>query len=270
MLDKIKESRLFLENRLSGRPKIAVVLGSGLGALIQQIEILEEVEYASIPHFTASTVAGHKGTLIHGRLNKVELLILNGRTHYYEGLSMSEIVFPIRVLHALGIQTLILSNAAGGLNPSFAIGDVMIMKDHLNFFGDNPLIGKNYDELGPRFPSMNEPYSHRIIRLAHEIAKKHALPLQQGVYAGVSGPNFETPAECKAFYIMGADAIGMSTIPENIAARHLGMEVFALSVITDLAVIGQMEEISHEEVLKAASIATPTMVKLIQEMISYL
>ncbi len=267
MLEKIAQSKNFIQSKINGSPRIAIVLGSGLGAIINHVHILNEVEYADIPHFNISGVAGHKGTLIHGTLNEVEVFILNGRIHYYEGWTMEEIVFPVRVLHSLGVKTLILSNAAGGLNPSFSIGDVMIMTDHINFFGDNPLIGKNYDELGPRFPSMNEPYSKRIIHLAHEIAKEKYLRLQKGVYAGVSGPNYETPAECKMLYILGADAVGMSTIPENIAAIHLGMEIFALSVITDLAIIGQMEKISHEEVLKAANIATPTMIKLIYNLL---
>ena len=235
-----------------------------------QIHIIDEIAYLDIPHFNISGVAGHKGTLIYGTFHGVELLILNGRIHYYEGWSMEEIVFPTRVLHAFGVKTLLLSNAAGGMNPSFKIGDVMIIKDHINFFGDNPLMGKNNDELGPRFLSMNEPYSKRIIQMATQIAKQHHLSLQKGVYAGVSGPNYETPAECRMLHILGADAVGMSTIPENIAAKHVGMEVFALSVITDLAVVGQMEEISHEEVLKAASIATPTMIKLIYELLPQL
>ncbi len=194
-------------------------------------------------------------------------MVMSGRFHYYEGYTMKEVTFPIQVMKAMGVEKLILSNAAGGMNPTFKIGDIMIIKDHINFFGDNPLMGKNYDELGPRFPSMNEAYSKRLVKLAHEVGKDLGIYLQQGVYLGVSGPCYETPAEYRAFYIMGADAVGMSTVPENITACHLGMEVFALSVITDLGVIGIVEVATHEEVLAAAQIAGPKMIKLVSEML---
>lgn len=267
MLEKIKESASFLRGKVTINPKIGIVLGSGLGGLVDQVEIITEIPYKDIPNFPVSTVAGHRGSLIFGKLNNVEVMVMSGRFHYYEGYKMKEVTFPIQVMKAMGIEKLILSNAAGGMNPTFKIGDIMLIKDHINFFGDNPLMGKNYDELGPRFPSMNEAYSKRLVKLAHEIGKKLGIYLQQGVYLGVTGPCFETPAEYRAFYILGADAVGMSTVPENITARHLGIEVFALSVITDLGVVGVVEEASHEEVLAAAATAGPKMVQLVAEML---
>lgn len=267
MLQKINESAAFIKSKINTVPAIAIVLGSGLGNLSEKVNVNLEISYKDIPNFPISTVQGHKGSLIFGELNGVNVMVMNGRFHYYEGWKMEEVVFPIRVMHALGINKVILSNAAGGMNPSFQIGDVMVIKDHINLFGNNPLMGKNYDELGPRFPSMNEAYAHKFIKLAFDVAKKHNIPLQKGVYVGVTGPCFETPAEYRAFYTLGGDAVGMSTVPECIAARHMGMEVFALSVITDLGVIGQVEEASHEEVLAAAETAGPKMVKLVSEML---
>lgn len=267
MLQKIKESATFLKSKITINPKIGIVLGSGLGGLIDEVDIITEILYKDIPNFPISTVVGHHGSLIVGKLNNVEVMVMSGRFHFYEGYTMKEVTFPIQVMKAMGVEKLILSNAAGGMNPTFKIGDVMIIKDHINFFGDNPLMGKNYDELGPRFPSMNEAYSKKFVKLAHQVGKELGIYLQQGVYLGVSGPCYETPAEYRAFYIMGADAVGMSTVPENITARHLGMEVFALSVITDLGVIGTVEEASHEEVLVAAQTAGPKMVKLVSEML---
>lgn len=267
MLQKIKESATFLKSKITINPKIGIVLGSGLGGLIDEVDIITEIPYKDIPNFPVSTVVGHRGSLIVGKLNNVEVMVMSGRFHFYEGYTMKEVTFPIQVMKAMGVEKLILSNAAGGMNPTFKIGDVMIIKDHINFFGDNPLMGKNYDELGPRFPSMNEAYSKKFVKLAHQVGKELGIYLQQGVYLGVSGPCYETPAEYRAFYIMGADAVGMSTVPENITARHLGMEVFALSVITDLGVIGTVEEASHEEVLAAAQTAGPKMVKLVSEML---
>lgn len=267
MLEKIKESASFLRGKVTINPKIGIVLGSGLGGLVDQVEIITEIPYKDIPNFPVSTVAGHRGSLIFGKLNNVEVMVMSGRFHYYEGYKMKEVTFPIQVMKSMGIEKLILSNAAGGMNPTFKIGDIMLIKDHINFFGDNPLMGKNYDELGPRFPSMNEAYSKRLVKLAHETGKKLGIYLQQGVYLGVTGPCFETPAEYRAFYILGADAVGMSTVPENITARHLGIEVFALSVITDLGLVGVVEEASHEEVLAAAATAGPKMVQLVAEML---
>ena len=267
MLQKIKESAEFLKGKISVNPKIAIVLGSGLGDLAKSVQVTEEILYRDIPNFPVSTVEGHKGSLMFGRLNGVEVVVMNGRFHYYEGYHMNDVVFPVRVFHAIGIEKLILSNAAGGMNPTFQIGDIMIIRDHINLFGNNPLMGKNYDELGPRFLSMNDAYSKDFIKTAFDVAERNGIYLQKGVYLGVSGPCYETPAEYRAFYILGADAVGMSTIPEVIAARHMGMQIFALSVITDLGVIGVVEEASHEAVLKAAGEAGPKMVKLVSEML---
>lgn len=259
-----------MKEKISGKPKIAIILGSGLGNLVKSVELISEIPYSEIPFFSVSAVEGHKGTLLFGRLNGVEVVILNGRTHYYEGHSMQAITFPIYVLQAIGIQQLILSNAAGGMNPSFKVGDIMLINDHINFFGDNPLIGENDERLGARFVSMDSAYSPRLLRIAEEVAKREAIPHQKGVYVAVSGPNFESAAECKAFYILGGDAIGMSTIPETIVARYLKIEVFALSAITDLAIIGEMEETSHEAVLQAAAIAGKKMEKLVFNMMPLL
>lgn len=264
---KINETVEYLNNRKTINPKVAIVLGSGLGGLTKHMEIIDEIPYQEIPNFPVSTVKGHKGTLIFGRLNGVEVVVLNGRFHYYEGYTMDVVTYPQQVFAGIGIKTIVLSNAAGGMNPTFQVGDIMIIRDHINMFGTNPLIGPNDDDLGPRFPNMSEVYSHRLIKLAHEKAKAINLHLQEGVYMGVTGPCFETPAEYKAYHIMGADAVGMSTVPEAIVSHYRGMEIFALSVITDLGVVGQVMEASHEEVLLAANGAEPKMVKLICEML---
>lgn len=265
--EKINETVEYLNNRKTINPKIAIVLGSGLGGLAAKVDVLDEIPYQEIPNFPVSTVKGHKGTLIFGRLNGIEVVVLNGRFHYYEGYPMDVVTYPQQVFAGLGVQTLILSNAAGGMNPTFQVGDIMIIRDHINFFGTNPLLGPNDDKLGPRFPNMSEVYSHDLIRLAHEKAKLNNIHLQEGVYLGVTGPCFETPAEYRAYHILGADAVGMSTVPEAIMAHYRGMKIFALSVITDLGVVGQVMEATHEEVIEAANNAEPNMVKLICEML---
>ena len=263
----IRETVDYLNNRKTINPKVGIVLGSGLGGLTKALDIVDEIPYKEIPFFPISTVKGHKGTLIFARLNGVEVVVLNGRFHYYEGYPMEVVTYPQQVFCGIGVKTIILSNAAGGMNPTFKVGDIMIIRDHINFFGTNPLLGPNDDELGPRFPNMNEVYSQRLISLAHQKASENNIHLQEGVYMGVSGPCFETPSEYKAYWILGADAVGMSTVPEAIVAHHRGMEIFALSVITDLGVVGMKAETSHEEVLAAANSAEPKMVKLICEML---
>ena len=268
--ERIKTITNFLNEKKKGNPKIAIVLGSGLGNLVSKLSIDISIPYSEIPEYLVSTVAGHKGAWIYGKLNGVDVIVLSGRFHYYEGYTMQEVTLPIQILKEIGIEKVILSNAAGGMNPTFKVGDVMLIKDHINLFGDNPLLGPNDDRLGPRFLDMSEAYSRKMIKLAFETAKKHHLHIQEGVYMGVTGPCFETPAEYKAFYIMGADAVGMSTVPETIMARYRGMEVFALSVITDLGIVGQIEKVSHDEVLKAAEIAGPVMEKLVSEMLPLL
>ncbi len=267
---KIEQTVAYLNNRKTINPKIAIVLGSGLGGLTEKVEIVDEISYSEIPHFPVSTVEGHKGTMIFGRLNGVEVLVFSGRFHYYEGYPMDVVTYPEQILNGLGIKTLILSNAAGGMNPTFQVGDIMLIRDHINHFFTNPLIGPNDDTLGPRFLNMSEAYSHRLLKLAQQTGKKLNIHLQEGVYIGVSGPCFETPSEYKMFYLFGADAVGMSTVPEVIMARHRGIEVFALSVITDLGIIGRVEKASHMEVLAAAAAAGPQMVELIYNMVPHI
>lgn len=264
---KIEETVSFLKSKTNIHPKVAIVLGSGLGGLTQSVEVADEIPYTEIPNFPVSTVKGHKGTLIFGKLNNTEVMVFNGRMHYYEGYPMSVVTYPQQILSGLGVKILILSNAAGGMNPTFKVGDIMIIKDHINMFGANPLLGPNDDTLGPRFPNMSEVYSHRLIKLAYQKAKEEGIHLQEGVYMGVTGPCFETPAEYRMYHIMGADAVGMSTVPEAIMAHHRGIEIFALSVITDLGIVGQVMEATHEEVLEAANTAGPNMVKLICAML---
>lgn len=264
---KIEETVSYLKSKTSIHPKVAIVLGSGLGGLTQSVEIADEIPYTEIPNFPVSTVKGHKGSLIFGKLNNTEVMVFNGRMHYYEGYPMSVVTYPQQILSGLGVKCIILSNAAGGMNPTFKVGDIMIIKDHINMFGDNPLLGPNDDTLGPRFPNISEVYSHRLIKLAYQKAKETGVHLQEGVYMGVTGPCFETPAEYKMYHIMGADAVGMSTVPEAIMAHHRGIEIFALSVITDLGIVGQVMEATHEEVLQAAQTTGPNMVKLIFAML---
>ena len=270
MLERIEKIAGFLNSKKTGNPKIAIVLGSGLGSLVEKMDKEYEIAYKDIPNYPVSTVQGHKGVWIYGKLNNVDVVVLNGRFHYFEGYSMKEITLPIHVLKEIGIEKVILSNAAGGMNPTFKIGDVMVIKDHINFFGNNPLIGQNNETWGTRFPDMSEAYSKRMRGIAFEMAKKHHFHLQEGVYIGVSGPCYETPAEYKMFHILGADAVGMSTVPETIVAKYRGMDVFAMSVITDLGIVGQIEKASHEEVLKAARLAEPLMEKLVSEMLPQL
>jgi len=264
--EKLQKTIEFLQKRMTIQPKVAIVLGSGLGGLTKSMEVIDEIPYKEIPNFPVSTVKGHKGALMFGKINNVDVVVLSGRFHYYEGYPMETVTYPEMVFAGLGIKTLILSNAAGGMNPTFQVGDIMVIRDHINFFGTNPLLGPNDDTLGPRFPNMSEVYSKRLRKLAHQKAKENDIHLQEGVYIGVTGPCFETPAEYKAYYLLGADAVGMSTVPEAIIGAYRGMEIFAFSVITDLGVVGQIMEATHEEVLAAAKTAEPKMIKLVYEM----
>ncbi len=268
-LDKIQESAAWLRNRVGGEmPKTAIILGTGLGELVTHIDIKESIPYKEIPNFPISTVEGHSGRLIFGNLGNKYIMAMQGRFHYYEGYSMKEATFPVRVMKALGVKTLFVSNAAGGMNPDFKVGDLMIITDHINLFPDHPLRGKNYAELGPRFPAMNEAYSRRLIDKAREIARNEGIRLVEGVYVGTQGPTFETPSEYRFFYRIGGDAVGMSTVPEVIVARHAGMEVFGMSVITDLGGEGIFLDVSHEEVQKAAAKAEPIMSHVMEEIIN--
>ena len=270
-IEKIQETAAFLQEKVGGEmPKVAIVLGSGLGNLADKIDIKAAIPYGEIPNFPVSTVEGHKGQLIFGMLGKKYVMAMQGRFHYYEGYSMKEATFPIRVMKAIGVKVLCVSNAAGGMNPDFRVGDVMLITDHINLFPDHPLRGKNYNELGPRFPAMNEAYSHRIIDLARKIAKENKIRLMEGVYVGTQGPTFETPSEYRYFYRIGGDAVGMSTVPEVIVARHAGIDVFGLSVITDLGGEGIYVDVSHEEVQQAATKAEPIMTLMVQEVINRL
>ena len=238
MIEKIKETAAFIKEQFSIIPETAIILGTGLGELVNHITDQKELAYKDIPNFPISTVEGHSGKLIFGKLGTKDIMAMQGRFHFYEGYDMKQVTFPVRVMKQLGVKTLFVSNAAGGMNPTFKVGDLMVIRDHINLFPEHPLHGKNYNELGPRFPDMSEAYSKRLIKKAFEIAEKNNIYLQQGVYVGTQGPTFETPAEYKYFKIIGGDAVGMSTVPEVIVARHSDMEVFAISVITDLGVEG--------------------------------
>ena len=267
MLEKIQETAAFLKARITTHPETAIILGTGLGSLAQEITQKHEIAYSEIPNFPISTVEGHKGKLIFGKLGDKDILAMQGRFHYYEGYSMKEVTFPIRVMRELGIKNLFVSNAAGATNPDYEIGDLMLITDHINFFPEHPLRGKNID-YGPRFPDMSEAYSKEFIEKALEIAQRKNITLRQGVYIGTQGPTFETPAEYRMFRILGADAVGMSTVPEVIVANHCGIKVLGISVITDLGVEGKIVEVSHEEVQKAADAAQPRMTTIMKELVN--
>lgn len=267
MLEKIQETAAFLKARMTTHPETAIILGTGLGSLAREIVQAHEISYSEIPNFPISTVEGHKGKLIFGKLGNKDILAMQGRFHFYEGYSMKEVTFPIRVMHELGIKNLFVSNAAGATNPDYEIGDLMLITDHINFFPEHPLRGKNID-YGPRFPDMSEAYSKEFIGKALEIAKRRNITLRQGIYIGTQGPTFETPAEYRMFRILGADAVGMSTVPEVIVANHCGIKVLGISVITDLGVEGKIVEVSHEEVQKAADAAQPRMTTIMKDLIN--
>ena len=259
MLEKIKATANFIKKRFNTNPEIGIILGTGLGGLVNEIDIIDYIPYKEIPDFPVSTVDGHAGRLISGRMGNKEIIAMQGRFHFYEGYSMKEVIFPVRVLKFLGISNLIVSNASGGLNPDWHVGDIVLISDHINFFPEHPLYGKNDEELGPRFPDMSKIYDERLRNKAKLIALEHNIPVREGVYVGVQGPTFETPAEYKMFRILGGDIVGMSTIPEVIAARHLGLRIFGISIITDSGVPGEIVEISHDEVQKVAMKAEPKM-----------
>jgi purine-nucleoside phosphorylase len=270
ILQEIEEAVHSIRSVYAGRPRVGIVLGSGLGNLSREITVEKEIAYADIPHFPVSTVEGHQGKLIFGELSGKPVAVLSGRFHFYEGYTPAQVVFPIRVLKYLGIETLLLSNAAGGMNANFRVGDLMIINDHISFFVINPLLGKNESELGQRFPDMSEPYDKTLIQKAKGIAAQLKIPVHEGVYAGVTGPTFETRAEYKFLHIAGGDAVGMSTVQEVIAARHIGMSVFAMSVITDLGIRKEENIITHEEVLAAAAAAEPKLTALFSGLIAEL
>ena len=270
MLKKIKETSDYIKNIVEKLPDTGIILGTGLGELVTHINIIKEIEYTNIPNFPISTVEGHSGKLIFGYLGEKYVVAMQGRFHYYEGYDMKQVTFPVRVMKELGVNRLFVSNAAGGMNKEFKVGDIMIITDHINLFPENPLRGKNYEELGTRFPAMTEAYSHRLINMADEIAAEKDIRVMHGVYVGTPGPTFETPAEYEYFRIIGGDAVGMSTVPEVIVANHASMEVFGVSVITDLGGKDVTDVPTHEEVQKAALQAQPYMTEIIKELVNRL
>jgi purine-nucleoside phosphorylase len=267
---KLEEATAFLKPFPKNNPTIAVVLGSGLGNFTKELEVEKEIDYEEIPHFPVSTVEGHHGRLIFGSIGGKPIIAMAGRFHFYEGYSPDEVVFPIRVLKMLGIQTLLISNAAGGVDPQLKVGDLMIITDHISMAIKNPLLGKNDDRLGARFPDMSEPYKRTFITKAKEIAKQNNIEIKEGVYFGVTGPTFETRAEYKMIHALGGDAVGMSTVQEVIAAAHIGLDVFAMSVITDIGIREEDNIITHQEVLEAAHRAEPLFSTIFRELIKSL
>ncbi|KIC62559.1 purine-nucleoside phosphorylase [Chryseobacterium taiwanense] len=267
MLEKIKQTAKFIKNIIQEVPDFAIVLGSGLGKLQEEVEAIHVLEYKDIPNFPQTTVVGHSGKLIYGILEGKKVLMMSGRFHYYEGHSMETVTFPVRVFHLLGIQNLILSNACGGVNPNYNIADIVILKDHINMMPEHPLRGRNIDELGPRFVDMSEPYNRKMIAIAEQSAKESNIKVHQGIYVALQGPTFETPAEYGMIKAIGGDMVGMSTVPEVIVAKHMNMDVFCVSVITDLGGPDIAFTVSHEEVLNAANKAMPNVITLVKGLV---
>jgi len=267
LYDLIAETESVIRTHTSATPRIGIILGTGLGGLVKDLEIDVALPYQDLPHFPLSTVESHAGRLLFGRLEGVDVVVLQGRFHQYEGYTLQQITFPVRVLHRLGVRTLVVSNACGGLNPLYRRGDVMIMDDHINLLGDNPLVGPNDDRLGPRFPDMSEPYARHLIELAEEAARELKHKVHRGVYVAVTGPNLETRAEYRFLRTIGADVVGMSTVPENIVARHMGMDVLGMSIITDECFPDALEPVHIEDVLAAAAQAEPVMTSIIRHVI---
>lgn len=268
MLEKIKESVAFIQSKTSIKPSIGIILGTGLGGLVKEINVIDTISYEEIPNFPVSTVESHSGKLIFGELGGKKVVAMQGRFHYYEGYSLQQVTFPVRVMKLLGIERLFVSNASGGVNPEFEVGEIMIQDDHINLFPGNPLIGKNIDELGPRFPDMSDPYDPTMIALAMQIASENNIKVSVGTYAGLTGPTLETPAEYRYVRNIGADAVGMSTVPEVIVARHMEIPCFAISIITDLGVPGKIQKVSVQDVIEVASRQEPKMTLIMRELIS--
>ena len=268
LIEQINTSVASLRSKITGEYGYGVILGSGLGNLTSQMTIHTEVSYKDIPGFPLSTVEGHSGKLIFGELGGKNVICMSGRFHYYEGYSMHDVTFPIRVMKFLGVHTLLISNASGGMNEKFEVGDLMIITDHIYLQPEHPLRGQNYPELGPRFPNMNRAYAPELVEKGLAIAKENNITCHTGVYVGVQGPTFETPAEYKCFHLMGGDAVGMSTTPETVVARHMGVKVFAISVISDVGYpFHKADEVSHAFVLEKAAEAEPKMTKVIVELL---
>lgn len=267
LIEKIQDAVQYIRRFSKQETAIGIVLGTGLGGLADEIQAEVVLSYGDIPHFPISTVETHAGKLIIGKLAGKPVVAMQGRFHFYEGYNMKEITFPIRVMKYLGVKTLLISNAAGGMNPLFSKGDIMLMEDHINLLGDNPLIGKNYDELGPRFPDMSEPYSKRLLSLAEQIGLEEKIKLERGVYVAVSGPNLETRAEYRFLRGIGADVVGMSTVPEVIVARHMDFEVFGASVITDECFPDALQPANVPDIIRTANGAQPRLTRLMQKVV---
>ena len=268
--NKIDETLKVIHNYTSESYPVGIILGTGLGGLVREIAIEHEISYGDLPHFPLSTVESHLGKLIFGKINGKNVVAMQGRFHFYEGYTMQQITYPVRLMKFLGVETLLVSNACGGMNPQYRRGDIMLMTDHINLLGDNPLIGKNEDELGARFPDMSEPYNHKLISLAETIALENKIKLQKGVYIAVPGPNLETRAEYRFPRSTGADVVGMSTIPENIVANHMGMRVLGISIITDECFPDSLKPVNVEEIIAAAMEAEPKMTLIMKEVIKKL
>lgn len=267
MWEKIQETAKFIQDKTGFTPRYGVILGSGLGSFTDEIEVEHTLEYADIPNFPVSTVEGHSGALVFGKIGQNNVVAMKGRFHYYEGYSMDEVTFPVRVMKALGVDKLIVSNASGGVNPFYKVGDIVVIYDHINFFPEHPLRGKNDDRFGPRFLNMHEAYSRKMIAKAKEISVAQSIDVKDGIYLGLQGPTYETMSEYRMVKILGADCVGMSTVPEVIVARHMNMECFGLSIITDMGNEEGIETLSHDEVLQAAKMAEPKVKALIKELI---
>ncbi|NND77653.1 MAG: purine-nucleoside phosphorylase [Flavobacteriales bacterium] len=268
MLEQIQASADFIRGKTKISPDVGIILGTGLGGLVKEIDIVDIIPYEDIPNFPVSTVEGHSGKLIFGHLGGRPIIAMQGRFHYYEGYDMKQVTFPVRVMKNLGISSLFVSNASGGVNPDYEIGDLMILTDHINFFPEHPLRGQNFSELGPRFPDMSKTYAKDLVAKAEAIAAEHNIKVQKGVYLGLSGPTLETLAEYQAFRAVGADTVGMSTVPEVIVARHMSIPCFAISIITDIGIEGRIVEVSAEDVIAVANKAEPLMTKIMKELIS--
>lgn len=270
MLTQFNESVKYIQSKTNVKPSVGIILGTGLGGLVKEINIIDEIEYKDVPHFPVSTVESHSGKLIFGELGGKQVVAMQGRFHYYEGYDMKEVTYPVRVMKLLGIEKLFVSNASGGVNPDFEVGEIMIINDHINLFPAHPLIGKNFDDLGPRFPDMSEPYDPEMIKLAESIAKENSIKVSVGTYLGLTGPTLETPAEYKYVRTIGADAVGMSTVPEIIVARHMEIPCFAISIITDLGVPGKIHKVSLQDVIDVATRQEPKMTLIMNELIARL
>ncbi len=270
LLTQINEAVTYIRTKTQAQPAMGIILGTGLGGLVDDLQIETVIGYQDIPHFPVSTVESHSGKLIFGKLNGASVVVMQGRFHYYEGYSLKQVTFPVRVMKYLGADTLVISNAAGGMNPLYRRGDLMVITDHINLIGDNPLIGPNDETLGPRFPDMSQPYTHRLIALAHQVALENGLRLQEGVFVAVAGPNFETRAEYRFLRGIGADAVGMSSVPENIVAVHMGMNVLGISIITDECFPDILEPVDIQVIIKAANEAEVKLRKIIRGVISHL